>query len=132
MARRTFSLCALAWVLAARAAAGQPADSSAVRVALVPERPVQGTVFTIAVRTRDQTLGAVDARFAGEPIRFQTLEDGGAWAVAAVPVDAGAELPLEVDVSFADGRIERVTVAVAVTRGRRPVRHHGQVRVPGG
>jgi murein DD-endopeptidase MepM/ murein hydrolase activator NlpD len=105
-----------AWV--ARSLGAQSPDASSLRVELSPESPVQGTVFAITVSSADGPVPTLEARFAGEPIRFRTREDGSQWAVAAVPVDGDSALALQLTATWPDGRSQRLDRGVPVTRGR--------------
>jgi murein DD-endopeptidase MepM/ murein hydrolase activator NlpD len=60
----------------------------------------------------------LEGRFAGEPLLFRVREDGSQWAVAAVPVDADSAVALELDATWPDGRAERSSRDIGVTRGR--------------
>ena len=89
-----------------------------LEVHVSPDHPKQGTVFLIRIDPRDRPTPSLTARFSGEPVLFQTGEDGWSWAVAAVPVDAPSALELEVDATWPDGRSERFAHPVPVAPGR--------------
>ena len=89
-----------------------------LEVHLSPERPKQGTVFLIRIDRGDRPAPSLVARFVGEPVLFQTAEDGWSWAVAAVPVDAPSALELELDATWPDGRSERFVHSIPVAPGR--------------
>lgn len=89
------------------------------RITLVPASPVQGTLF----RVRLEGIGAeaavaVAGSFAGEPLHFAATDDGGAEALAAVPIEAtGAETLRLVAPGAAAGGGDTVRIAVPITRG---------------
>jgi murein DD-endopeptidase MepM/ murein hydrolase activator NlpD len=116
--RRFILLVALSCALTARALVAQSSTGSSLRIAVTPERPAQGTVFLITVHPAEGSPARLEARFAGEPVGFQRREDGSWWAVAAVPVDAASELPLELDAGWPDARTERIAHPVPIVRGR--------------
>ena len=87
-----------------------------VEVRWAPERPVQGMLFVIRVAGEPPPVLA--GHFSGEPLHFRTREDGSAWAVAAVPVDAAGSLELELEASWPGGRVERLQRSVLVGPGR--------------
>ena len=112
--------------LVAQVAAAEPTSAPGVRaleVSLSPQHPKQGTVFVIRVDAGERPAPNLVARFAGQPVRFQTREDSSLWAVAAVPVDAPNTLELELDATWPDGRSERLGHAVPVAPGRYTIEH---------
>jgi murein DD-endopeptidase MepM/ murein hydrolase activator NlpD len=109
---------ALLWALAVHGLGAQTPASSFLRVAVSPELPTQGTIFLITVHAPDGSAPRLAGTFAGEPVRFQPREDGSSWGVAAVPVDAGSALALEVEATWSDGRTERIDHQVTIVRGR--------------
>ena len=112
-------LTGLGLVLAsALGVSGIVAQEPGVTVHVAPDRPKQGTVFLIRIDGGDRPAPGLVGQFAGEPVLFQAGEDGWAWAVAAVPVDAPSSLELELDVTWQDGRSERLTHSVPVAPGR--------------
>lgn len=86
------------------------------RVEWLPERPVQGTVFTVQVFPQGAELGRVTGEFAGEPLHFEP-GDVAFSALAAVPVDAEGELTLRLEVRTAAGRVERREERIEVAPG---------------
>ena len=97
---------------------GSALGLSSLEVRLSPERPKQGTVFLIRIDLGDRPAPSLVARFAGEPVLFQTGEDGWSWAVAAVPADAPSALELELDATWPDGHSERLVHPIPVAPGR--------------
>ncbi|HEX7119080.1 MAG TPA: M23 family metallopeptidase [Longimicrobiales bacterium] len=85
-------------------------------VAWLPERPAQGTIFTVSVRPDGAAIQRVSGEFAGEPLHFEPGDDA-FTALAAVPVDAEGELTLRLEVRTVDGRVERREAPVPVAPG---------------
>ena len=98
-----------------------------VEVSWVPGRPVVGTLFVVRLHIPGAApVPALAGRFGGEPLHFLRSERaseesaaGGAlsWAVAAVSVDAGTSLDLEVNVRWSDGRTQTIARAVPLAAG---------------
>jgi len=86
-----------------------------VEVRWAPERPVRGTLFVIRVAGEPPPVLA--GQFSGEPLHFRAGEDGSAWTVAAVPVDAAGSLELELEAIWPDGHTERAERSVPVVPG---------------
>ncbi|MFW6079218.1 MAG: M23 family metallopeptidase, partial [Gemmatimonadota bacterium] len=86
-----------------------------------PERPAQGTVFTIRVEPVDVPLEHVEGEFAGEPLHFRPAaradDDGAFTALAAVPVDAEGERTLRIHVRTVPGHRETVERSVPIAPG---------------
>src|SRR5688500_20118867 len=102
-------------------------QSHAPHVHIQPNRPVQGTLFTITVKDKLETLSGT---FAGQPVYFDFIP-GGRRAAAAVPVDAGSSLTLElkddssaeswrIPAPIAKGSYRTQRVPVATDYGREP------------
>ena len=85
------------WLLLCLMAAA-PLRAQAPTVSWSPAAPSQGTLFTIEL-TATPTSGQAAGQFAGEPLHFRDLGGGRRSALAAVPVDAPRELPLELTVA---------------------------------
>jgi murein DD-endopeptidase MepM/ murein hydrolase activator NlpD len=105
----------LALVLGGLTCAPPPAlaPDPGVQLRLIPERPVQGTIFWIELAAAE--AGAIQGAtglFAGEPLHFERGEGGVLRALAAVPIDAADSLPLEVQRGSGGGPL-RATVPVA-------------------
>lgn len=89
-------------------------DSPRARVTLIPERPVQGTLFRVRVHQVD-TDARVSGTAAGDPLHFSKTDS--AWqALAAAPLDKGASVDVRVVVSRADV-VDTVRTSVPVARG---------------
>lgn len=86
------------------------------RVEWLPERPVQGTIFTVRVHPEGAELARVTGEFAGEPLHFEPGDDA-FTALAAVPADAEGELTLRLEVRTAAGRVERREERIAIAPG---------------
>lgn len=100
--------------------AGAAAPVSAEAVATVewsPERPVQGTIFTVHVRPIGSSIERVSGTLAGEPLHFEAGDGGAHTALAAVPVDANGEESLRLQVRTVEGRTGTITEAVPVAEG---------------
>lgn len=89
-------------------------DSAAPRITLIPERPVQGTLFHVRVdHTGDDAR--VSGRVAGEPLHFS--KHGNSWqALAAAPLDRGSQLDLRVTVAR-NSDVDTVKSSVPVAKG---------------
>jgi murein DD-endopeptidase MepM/ murein hydrolase activator NlpD len=99
------------------AAATHASIAAPIEVSLVPEQPVQGTLFVIQVRGADGGIAAVQGTFAGEVLHFERLRDGHFRAVAAVPIDVSGSSPLELVVEGAGGVRRSLRQSVPVARG---------------
>ena len=89
-------------------------QSTNVRVTWTPDRPVQGTLFRVHVAAHDEAE-RVSARMAGEPLHFSRV--GAEWqALAAAPLDRGAQLELTVEVSL-NGKVDTVRSNIPVAEG---------------
>jgi hypothetical protein len=84
-----------------------------VQVSWLPKSPVQGTLFRVLVTGSGQAPAAASA--AGEPLHF-TKTDTGWEALAAAPLDLGAELELLVAIEMA-GSTDRMRLRVPIARG---------------
>lgn len=93
-------------------------DTAALLVGWSPERPVQGTVFVVHARPSGRPPAHLEGRFAGEVLHFEPGQSGAWWAVAAVPVDGGEALELELQVGWPSGRGERLRRNVPIAPGR--------------
>ncbi len=110
-----------------------PVDSAAV--SWVPASVVQGTIFRIWVTPVAGEIRGVEGTFAGEPLHFRPVEEGGLLAFAGAPIDREGteELSLEIEygtgagrrtfevpVVAGDYRLERLTVAPQFGRPQPP------------
>jgi murein DD-endopeptidase MepM/ murein hydrolase activator NlpD len=93
-------------------------DTPDTRITWTPERPVQGTLFR--VHTAPRVDGAhVSGSIAGEPLHFSPTASG--WeALAAAPLDQGAQLELTVTITR-NGEVDSVRANVPVARGSYPL-----------
>ena len=120
----TSRICMLAALLgllvfAARGAPlGAQEPGGVTVIAWTPERPMQGTLFTL--RVEGDGLAGVAGRFAGEPLHFRK-DDRGWWAPAAVPVDSAGQLELELTLTAADGSSTTDRHAVPIAPGTYPM-----------
>ena len=88
-------------------------QSAKSRITWTPERPVQGTLFR--VRVAADSTARVSGKIAGEPLHFS--REGAAWqAVAAAPLDRGAQLDLSVEVATSD-RADTIRTRISVAEG---------------
>lgn len=79
-----------------------------------PERPVQGTLFSVRVASAGDAE-RVSGKLAGEPLHFS--RDGTEWrAVAAAPLDRGAQLDLSVEVATND-KVDTLRTRIPVAEG---------------
>lgn len=87
-------------------------------VTWTPERPAQGTLFTVRVEPGSVPLQVVTGELAGEPLHFRPVVEGGAWAaLAAAPMDADDEMELRLLLKTVGEAPERRVIAVATSRG---------------
>ncbi|HEY8380060.1 MAG TPA: M23 family metallopeptidase [Nannocystis sp.] len=98
------------------ASIGRAVVPAVARVELAPEKPVQGTIFTVRVVPDGAELVRVAGEFAGEPLHFEP-GDVAFTALAAVPVDAEGELTLHLELHTAAGRVERREERVEIAPG---------------
>ena len=103
-------------VLVLFAVADMPAQQPASpRVTWTPERPVQGTLFRVHV-VADGDNPRISGSIAGEPLHFS--RDSAGWqAVAAAPLDRGAQLDLNVAITTS-GKADTLRAKVPVAEGR--------------
>jgi murein DD-endopeptidase MepM/ murein hydrolase activator NlpD len=106
---------AAAFAAAAPAAPAVPAVSAIVR--LSPERPPEGTLFTIVVEGGDPAAVGAGGSFEGQPLHFATQADGSLVAVAAAPLDSIGIRPLRLEIGHADGSRDARLLDVQVQRG---------------
>jgi murein DD-endopeptidase MepM/ murein hydrolase activator NlpD len=79
--------CAALMLLVPRAIRAQ--DTRDSRIAWMPERPVQGTLFRVRVSAGDDAT--LSGRIGDEPLHFSKATSG--WeAIAAAPLDGGSDL----------------------------------------
>ena len=90
--------------------------SAAVRaVSWVPARPMQGQLFQLRVEPSEGVrLTAANGSVFGEALHFEQADDGALTAVAAVPVDAGRDIALELDVRAGGGVQEAIRTTIPV------------------
>ncbi|HEY0670998.1 MAG TPA: M23 family metallopeptidase [Longimicrobiales bacterium] len=85
-----------------------------VRITWAPERPVQGTLFRVRVAA-DIGEARVEGSIAGEPLHFSKSAAG--WeALAAAPLDKGAELGLTIAIASSSG-VDSVRAKIPIARG---------------
>jgi murein DD-endopeptidase MepM/ murein hydrolase activator NlpD len=85
-----------------------PAAPATIR--WLPERVVEGTLFSVTVAGGEPAVTAVSGEFAGEPLHFRG-EAGGLTALAAAPLDSAGVRQLRLTITHADGsRDERVEI----------------------
>jgi murein DD-endopeptidase MepM/ murein hydrolase activator NlpD len=84
------------------------------RVTWEPQRPKQGTLFTVTVH---DTARRWIAELAGEPLHLVPGKAGTATAIAAVPIDAGDSVLLSLGPRVERGAERYDTIAVPVARG---------------
>jgi murein DD-endopeptidase MepM/ murein hydrolase activator NlpD len=85
-----------------------------------PDAPAEGSLFRI-VLSPAVPLASVNGTVAGEPVHFELADDGALVALAAAPLDAGDSVHVRLVLTRADGRIEKLQLAVPVLRGRYPL-----------
>ncbi len=85
---------------------------------LQPPQPVQGTLFRVSVTAAPgDSISAIRATLAGEPLHFHHAT-GATWnALAALPVDAAGTVHLPLVLSHGDGRTDTLAAAITVARG---------------
>ncbi|HET9985620.1 MAG TPA: M23 family metallopeptidase [Longimicrobiales bacterium] len=107
----------VAWLVVALGAG--PGGAQGPRVTLVPASPVQGTLFRVRLEgIGAEAAGAVAGSFAGEPLHFAATDNGGAEALAAVPIEAAGADTLRLVVPGAAAGGDTVRIAVPITRGQ--------------
>jgi murein DD-endopeptidase MepM/ murein hydrolase activator NlpD len=84
------------------------------RVTWEPQRPKQGTLFTVTVHDTAQRW---NAELAGEPLHFVDGRAGTATAIAAVPITAADSVLLSLGPRIERGMERHDTIAVPVARG---------------
>ncbi len=102
-------------LLAAPAGAQMPGSALA---SWWPERPVQGTLFTLRLSAADALIAGVQGSAAGEPLHFHREADGSFTALAGVPIDAGGELLVPLQIQRLDGGSETLELRVPVAAGQ--------------
>jgi murein DD-endopeptidase MepM/ murein hydrolase activator NlpD len=92
-----------------------------IQVTWAPQVVPQGTLFEVRLSGPGAEAIAAAGRFAGEPLHFHPIGSGELAALAAVPVDAAGELPL--DLAFASSAAAPVSVQrlVPVLPGEYPM-----------
>ena len=91
-----------------------PADSASV--SWVPGSVVQGTIFRIRVTPERGEIRGVEGTFAGEPLHFRPVEEGGLLALAAAPIDRDGVEELSLEIEYGTGAGRR-TLEVPVVSG---------------
>jgi murein DD-endopeptidase MepM/ murein hydrolase activator NlpD len=91
-----------------------PAAPATVR--WLPERVVEGTLFSVTVEGGEPAVTAVTGYFAGEPLHFGG-ESGRLTALAAAPLDSAGLRQLRLSMTHADGSVEERVVAVQIAAG---------------
>jgi murein DD-endopeptidase MepM/ murein hydrolase activator NlpD len=86
-------------------------------VGWLPERVVEGTLFTVVVEGGDPAVHAVAGEFAGEPLHFREEARGVQVALAAAPLDSLGERTLTLRVTYAGGAVEPRRSRVPVEAG---------------
>lgn len=93
-----------------------------VHVQWEPDYPVQGRLLRVVVHAdRPDSLRAIRAEFAGQPLHFHRAGTGELVALAAAPIDARGELPLPVVAEWEDGARDSLSMAVPVKAGSYPM-----------
>lgn len=118
--------------LASPSSGAAPAESPPPSVAVVPLAPAlrdssvvtwtpaevaQGTLFQLTVTAGSGELSSATATFGGEPLHFFPGDGGAFTALAAAPVDAGTRLDLNLDVDYASGVSESLTIPIPIRAG---------------
>jgi murein DD-endopeptidase MepM/ murein hydrolase activator NlpD len=86
-------------------------------VAWTPSDVAQGTLFQLTVSPRTGAIRGVDATFANEPLHFFEGETGSFSALAAAPVDAGSNVDVELEITYASGATGTLSVGIPVRPG---------------
>jgi hypothetical protein len=107
---------AIALVLALLASAASAQAPTSVLVSWSPERPVQGTIFTLRIAA-EVPLGSLTGTAAEEPLHFLGDESGGYFALAAVPIDTTGELIVPLRIERIDGGSETLELRIPVAPG---------------
>lgn len=82
-----------------------------------PRAPVQGTLFVVTVEDGEGLLRDVTGWAAGEPLHFFQGGDGDFRALAPAPLDRGANLSLQVFLTYRNGRVDPLYATVPVSLG---------------
>jgi murein DD-endopeptidase MepM/ murein hydrolase activator NlpD len=111
----------LAAGLCSAPAAGQSGEGESegppVAVEWRPESPAQGRLFAIRVSAPAGAIQRVEGRSAGERLHFREVEPGVLEALVPVPLDAGDEARVDLEVTRGDGARESVRQTIPVTAG---------------
>jgi hypothetical protein len=110
---RRLILLAAAVVLLPVSAAAQ---ALAPVITFTPERPVQGTLFTIHVaNVAPRTI--VTGVLAGEPLHFSPSTDSLQGAIGALPIDAADSAMIALRIDHANGVVDSLSVSIPIARG---------------
>ena len=105
--------------LAVTQVAAPPESGSAPALSWSPTRPGEGELFVVRVaQPPEDPIMLIAGGAGGEPLHFERMEGGDFRSLAAVPLGAPSELPLDLTVTYEDGREEIVRTGVPVTPGR--------------
>jgi hypothetical protein len=83
----------------------------------MPERLVEGTLFTVIVEGGEPEVQAVVGSFAGEPLHFGRGDDGAFRALAAAPLDSVGVYVLKTEVMHADGSRDSGAIELVIHGG---------------
>jgi murein DD-endopeptidase MepM/ murein hydrolase activator NlpD len=101
----------------ALAAAAPPQSFAQAAIRWAPERVIEGTLFSVIVDSIDTNAVRVTGDFAGEPLHFDTVQNGRFVALAAAPLDSTGSRELRVTLTAADGHAESRVMNVPVDSG---------------
>lgn len=93
------------------------AQSASVQLSWNPDPPVQGTLFYIRAQPVRTGVSALTGSIAGEPLHFSRAPDGAFVALAAAPLDVGANVNVSLGVVHATGRVEKATIPIPLAPG---------------
>ncbi len=86
-------------------------------VSWIPERPVQGHLFTLRVVDADAAIAEVRGEVGGEMLHFRPAADGSFESFAPAPIDTEGSLSVSLVVIYGDGRQQTLAPAIAVGAG---------------
>jgi murein DD-endopeptidase MepM/ murein hydrolase activator NlpD len=97
--------------------------AQAPAVVVTPSASLPGAIVRLALNdatSRGDTIIAIHASMAGEPLHFIKGDSGRYHAIGAVPVEASDSVPAVITVERSSGTIDTIHVTVVVPRSTQP------------